>query len=506
MTPAHAPGFLSFRRTFTLLILLIVVPSAGLSVFGVMAIVNEQAAVEKRMERAWSLHLQQASLGLLAAWTELQTRLLPEGLEVHWQELDLGRSPFRAHDGRIVSADQRQADAIATALPGLGDLSTSPIVFSVADPDGAAFIAAVKRGSDVYGCRLEVAQIDRIIARRRASSEESAQAEVRVSPTRREGRVGMLSRFLSGVSDVREAALGDRELASVVLPRPMEDFKLVAEAAGRDPVAYASRRNRIILSSLLAFLLTTLAVGVVSTARTLHREARLSRLKTDFVSLVSHELRTPLTSIRLFIEMLATQQVNDPAEMKTVLDLLHKETVRLSQFGEAVLDWALIESGKKSYAQVPVSAEALVEAGVGPFRLQCMAEPIAFSVDISAGLPKVNADKEAIGGALLNVLQNALKYTRQEDRKIAVRAREAAGEVLISVEDNGIGISAKDRKRIFERFYRADGLLARSTEGTGLGLAIAERIIASHGGRITVKSTVGAGSTFTIHLPVVADA
>jgi signal transduction histidine kinase len=162
-------------------------------------------------------------------------------------------------------------------------------------------------------------------------------------------------------AEAREAALGPRELASLTLASPLQDFRLVARALGEDPVVRASTRNRIWYGVLLTLFYVTLALGVIYTGRTLYREAQLSRLKTDFVSLVSHELRTPLTSIRMFIDTLAMGRVTDPTEMQTVLDLLSKETTRLSGMIESVLDWSRIESGKKQYQRVVTPVSVIIE-------------------------------------------------------------------------------------------------------------------------------------------------
>jgi signal transduction histidine kinase len=139
---------------------------------------------------------------------------------------------------------------------------------------------------------------------------------------------------------------------------------------------------------------------------------------------------------------------------------------------------------------------------VAAFRAQRLdGGAVDLKVDVPEGLPRVDADRDAIAGALLNLLQNAYKYTG-EDKRIALRARVDGRWVGLSVEDNGVGIAPRERKRIFERFYRVDSLLTRKTEGSGLGLAITKRIIEDHGGRIAVYSQPGKGSRFTLQLPV----
>lgn len=414
---------LSFRRTFTLMLLTVVLPSAGLSGFGVLAIINERAAVEKRLEAAWSGRLRELSRPLL---------------------------------------EQAQSADPAPLEPLLAEAAE----------------ALSRQGTPV---RLELRPIKRV-------------------PT------DVVGRLVSGVEDVREAALGGpRELASLPLPPPLQDFRLVALPLGEDPVAQASTRNRALYGVLLGLFYVTLAVGVGYTARAIYREARLSRLKTDFVSLVSHELRTPLTSIRMFIETLALGRATEPGQIQEVLELLSRETERLSEMIERVLDWSRIESGRKLYRRAPLKVEALVESTLAAFRAQRLTQTMNLALSVESGLPELEVDREAIAGALLNLLQNAYKYSGEEKR-IELRARGEKKGVAIEVEDHGIGIARGDRHRIFDRFYRVDSLLTRRTEGSGLGLSIAKRIVEAHGGRISVKSEQGQGSTFTIHLPAASPA
>jgi len=129
---------------------------------------------------------------------------------------------------------------------------------------------------------------------------------------------------------------------------------------------------------------------------------------------------------------------------------------------------------------------------------------VLLSCEVPDGLPAVAVDRDAIAGALLNLLQNAYKYSG-DDKRITVRARTEPKGVAIDVQDNGVGIAQRERKRIFEGFYRVDDLLTRKTEGSGLGLAIAKRIVEAHRGKITVKSDLGKGSTFTLHLPLAVE-
>lgn len=496
----------SFRRSFVLLLALVVVPSAGLSGFGVLAIINERAAVEKRLEETWHSRLVEAQALVLqslhtAAFEELSDG---EGLRDGKGEA-LSDLPFRIHDGVVDCADASLRLALATLSSEFSNLPERLVFFSLASPAGNASMVAVwRRGAEVVGARVAPeALAARVRGAERALLRPEESANLGLRPVKRDFTESGLTGLLSNVNDVRDAALGKApfELASVAFASPLQDFRLVALAEGEDPVSRASFRNRTVYVVLLALLYLALAFGVVITGRTLYREARLSRLKTDFVSLVSHELRTPLTAIRLFIDTLAMGRVQDAAQHQEVLDLLSKETARLSALIERVLDWARIESGKKHYSKAQWTAGDVVQAALEAFTTQRLGSPVPIAVDIAPNCPVLFVDKDAMAGALLNLVQNAFKYTG-DDKRIAVRARpDHAGGVRISVEDNGVGIAANERKRIFDRFYRVDDLLTRTTEGSGLGLSIASRIAAAHGGRITVDSTLGRGSTFTLHLP-----
>jgi signal transduction histidine kinase len=360
----------------------------------------------------------------------------------------------------------------------------------------------MREGERVLGAQVSMATVERLLERQRvAVGAEGEQVRFALVPIKREvPPEGVVARLVSGVSEVREAALGPTELSSAPLAPPLQDFRLVVYSQGEDPVAAASWRNRVVYGVLLFLFYVTLALGVVYTGRTLYREARLSRLKTDFVSLVSHELRTPLTSIRMFIDMLAMGRVKDPTELQTTIDVLSKETARLSNMIESMLDWSRIESGRKVYRRERVPPREIVDAAVVAFRAQHLGADPALSVSIADGLPDVEVDRDALAGALLNLLQNAWKYSK-DDKRIAVRAVKDDDFVVFEVEDHGIGIPRREQRRIFDRFYRVDTLLSRETEGSGLGLSIAQRMVQAHDGWISVDSTVGKGSTFRIHLP-----
>ncbi len=502
MAAPETAELLSFRRTFTLVILLVVLPSAGVSGFGVVAIVNERAVVEKRLDAVWGSRLGVVERALREAFDQAAVRSVAPELVLEAGDLRVTDVGFSAIGTEVTSTDPKLAAAVRALGTELTALPTRPVVFSLTSPQGSWLVAALRDGDRIVGARLAPAAVEQLLERfGRSVTPEGDEGRFALVPVTKEAPPeGVMARLASGVSEVREAALGPTELSSVTLTSPLQDFRLVVYALGEDPVAAASMRNRVVYGVLLLLFYVTLALGVVYTGRTLYREARLSRLKTDFVSLVSHELRTPLTSIRMFIDMLAMGRVKDPAELQSVLDMLSKETARLSGMIESVLDWSRIETGRKQYRVERLAPAAVVDAAVSAFRAQHLDAPPELTVTVERGLPELEVDKGALSGALLNLLQNAWKYSK-EDRRIALRVVRDDDFVVFEVEDHGVGIPRPEQKRIFDRFYRVDTLLTRDTEGSGLGLSIAQRMVQAHDGWISVDSTVGKGSTFRIHLP-----
>jgi two-component system, OmpR family, phosphate regulon sensor histidine kinase PhoR len=262
----------------------------------------------------------------------------------------------------------------------------------------------------------------------------------------------------------------------------------------------AAPRDFVFGGLVLAMVATTVA-GAAATLMVVQREARVARLQTDFVNKVSHDLRTPLTSIRMFVETLQLGRLTDPSRQSEALEIIAEETARLSLLINRLLDWARMESGKRSYQFTRQPLEPIVDAALTAFEPQRLSVPAEVHREVAEGLPQVMADREALTEALLNLLNNAHKYTGPT-KVIWVRAARFGPTVHVSVADNGPGIALPDQKRIFDKFYRAADPLDRTIEGSGLGLAMVKHIVGAHGGKIGVSSEVGHGATFTIELPV----
>lgn len=266
-------------------------------------------------------------------------------------------------------------------------------------------------------------------------------------------------------------------------------------------------RFNLLLGILVLTFSGLLATGVILVWVLLRREADLSELQSDFVSKVSHELRTPLTSIRMFSETLQMRR-GDSATEDRCIEALAKESARLQQLIDRLLDWGRMEAGRRVYELGDHEVGAIVEEATSSFEPTRARRELELSVDIEPGLPHIQVDKAALVDALVNLLSNAYKYSGQP-RRITVSARKmTAGRgvpaVGITVRDNGKGIARREHKRIFEKFYRVDDLLSRQQDGSGLGLAIVQHVARAHQGKVEVDSEPGKGSAFTIVIPVLA--
>ncbi len=260
------------------------------------------------------------------------------------------------------------------------------------------------------------------------------------------------------------------------------------------------------LFNLLFGVLTVSFVLVVVTGVTLvlvflRREADLNELQADFVSKVSHELRTPLTSIRLFVDTMARARGDRSTEDKC-LDALGRETDRLTQLIERLLDWGRMEAGRKQFDLNDTAPAGIIENAAEAFAPLRERHPeLEFASEVEPGLPLVHADPDAMVDAVGNLLANALKYGGTPPN-VRLRAVRVPDGVAFEVIDNGDGIEHGEHRRIFDKFYRIDDRLSREREGSGLGLAIVKHIVRAHRGRVQLDSMRGHGSTFRIVLPV----
>jgi len=247
-----------------------------------------------------------------------------------------------------------------------------------------------------------------------------------------------------------------------------------------------------------AILALLLVGGGYFVFRAMAREMAVAQLQSDFVSAVSHEFRSPLTSIRQLSHLLASDRVPAEDQRGRVYPALVRESERLHTLVESLLDFGRMEAGSLRYRLEPLDPVELVTEVTEAFRLNPAALGYSIHLRTEPGLPRVLADREALGRALWNLLDNAVKYSPENKDIFAEVAGQGSG-VAIRVRDQGLGVPASQRKAIFKKFVRGNPAVA--VKGTGIGLAMVEHIVRGHGGRIMLDSEPGRGSTFTILLP-----
>jgi signal transduction histidine kinase len=252
---------------------------------------------------------------------------------------------------------------------------------------------------------------------------------------------------------------------------------------------------------ILTALSLLMGAGMFLTYRNVAREFALAKLKSDFVSNVSHELRTPLALIRLYAETLELGRIANPGKRQEYYEIVRKESERLTSLINNILDFSRIESGKKEYSFRETDVADLVRGTLESYRFEIEQNGFQFEQKIDNDLPQVSVDREAIARSLLNLVNNAVKYSAQE-KYLGVNLYRHNGGVNLEVVDHGIGIAAKEQPKIFDEFYRVCDPLVHDTKGSGLGLSLVRHIVQAHGGEVAVESEPGHGSKFIITLPL----
>ena len=253
--------------------------------------------------------------------------------------------------------------------------------------------------------------------------------------------------------------------------------------------------------ALLAVLDVMIIAGVWFVYRTVRREVELSQLKADFVSNVSHELRTPLSLIRMFGETLEMGRVPNEKKKQEYYSTIVRETERLTGLVNNILNFSRMESGKKNYELADVDLNSVVHRVLASYQAQLDHLGFALQTRIDAAIPAIRADAEAVAEALLNIVDNAVKYSR-EQKSITITTGKLEKSVFVQVDDKGIGIPHHEQSKIFEKFYRVSSGMVHETRGSGLGLTLVRHIMEAHKGDITVQSQPGQGSSFRLSFPI----
>ncbi|HEX8250876.1 MAG TPA: HAMP domain-containing sensor histidine kinase [Pyrinomonadaceae bacterium] len=282
--------------------------------------------------------------------------------------------------------------------------------------------------------------------------------------------------------------------------RPFTDWKakIGFKNFGLDSLA----RDGFLQSSAASVLvLLFLIAGIFLTFRAISREMRLAQMKSAFVSNVSHELKTPLSLISLFAEILELGRVKDEEKKREYYRIIGEEIRRLNKLIDNILDFSKIEAGRKAYKFAEADIGEVVENVISVYQHQIINSGFQLKTNIPENLPTISIDRDAISQAILNLLDNAVKYSA-ETKEISVDVKTQDSFLRIEITDRGTGIPRAEQKKIFEKFYRAGNGLIHDVKGSGLGLSLVKHIIDAHRGKISVESEAGKGSRFIIRLPL----
>lgn len=228
---------------------------------------------------------------------------------------------------------------------------------------------------------------------------------------------------------------------------------------------------------------------------------RLEKIRQDFVANVSHELRTPIASIKGYAETLLDGALQDKANAKEFINIIYQDANRLAALINDLLELSRIESGKLKMSLTENDPVSLIKKGVMVIEQQAKAKAIILTLKLPQGLPKVRVDETRFAQVVINLLDNAIKYS-SEGARVTISAKVADNFLQIDISDTGMGIAEEDLPRIFERFYRVDKARSRELGGTGLGLSIVKHIVSAHGGQVWVNSQLESGSTFSFTIPL----
>lgn len=258
-------------------------------------------------------------------------------------------------------------------------------------------------------------------------------------------------------------------------------------------------RPRRVLGTVATSLQESGAPGVLLTLHDLTRDRQVEASQREFVSNVSHELRNPLASVQALVETLEDGAMGEPKVAADFLGRIHRDVDRMTRLVNDLLELSRLESGQLPLELRSLDLVHLVQETAGRFQERAAAQGVTLEIRLPDGLPRVMGDPERLGQVLVNLLDNALKFTPAQGTVTVSASAQEAGLVAVQVNDTGHGIAREHLPHIFERFYKAER--SRHEGGTGLGLAIVSQIVEAHGGQVRVESQEGAGSTLIFTVP-----
>jgi two-component system phosphate regulon sensor histidine kinase PhoR len=253
---------------------------------------------------------------------------------------------------------------------------------------------------------------------------------------------------------------------------------------------------------LIGVVLIIVIAGIWFLYSSVKKEIHLAQIKSEFISNVSHEIRTPLALISMYIETLEMGRVTAAEKVQEYYQIIGIETQRLANMVDKILSFSKIESGKRVYKSEICNLNSITEQILETYHFHLNNKNFNLKFNPEQPLPNIFGDKEAIADAIINLIDNGIKYSR-DDKKIELSTGLEKRMVYIEVKDYGRGIAKKDQKLIFDKFFRVTNQnLANEVKGTGLGLSIVQEIVKAHKGKITLQSKLDAGSTFRLYFPI----
>jgi signal transduction histidine kinase len=302
-------------------------------------------------------------------------------------------------------------------------------------------------------------------------------------------------RILLGDSQMKGQAI-----ASAPLPEIFPGGRIDLFFEGGDIFEKVARRQIAVYIWIGVLVILLILVAGAVAIQAVGKQIRLHKMKNDFIATVSHELKTPLASMRMLIDTLLAGRIHNEEQARKYLRLTAKENERLSRMIDNFLTFSRMDRNKATFTIAATNPAAIAAEAGEAVGTKFEANHCRFTVRIEDGLPDIPADHDAIVTVLINLLDNACKYTT-EDKQIELAVFSEQGGICFSVADNGIGLTRRQARKIFESFYQVDNTLARTVEGCGLGLGIVSFIVNAHKGKVDVESRIGQGSTFTVRLP-----
>lgn len=300
----------------------------------------------------------------------------------------------------------------------------------------------------------------------------------------------------------RSLAQAGNYLVGIRFPTTLYGWRLQVAPKRASQLGEQAASRKFIEAVLIGTSFAVLLFGVISLLVAAHNERQVSSLKSEFIANVSHELKTPLSVVRMFGEMLLTNRVKSEEKRQQYLEIIVRESERLTALIENVLDFSRLERGKREYEMKRADFAETAKKAIDAFRYRMEHEGVEVRFDTDPKLPLVDLDEQSIVLAVINLLDNAVKYGGKTS--VEVTLRDHGRWLQLDVRDHGPGIPADDLKRVFDRFYRTER--DRQTRGSGIGLALVKHIAEAHGGRAFAANADDGGAVVSFSVAVSADA